>query len=97
MDRPREHYAKWKKPVRERFYIWFHPCVGSNEQTELTTKIEVNSQMKNRWQLVGGRLRSGRIEQKWKRTQGHGQQCGDYVWVEGIRELNGNGKKYNKN
>ena len=58
----------------------------SNEQTELTSKIEVNSQMKNRWQLVGGRLRSGRIEQKGKRTQGHEQQCGDCRGGRGNKE-----------
>ena len=40
----------------------------------------------------GGEVRGGRIEQKGKRTYGHGQQCGD-CWGEGsIRGLNGNGK-----
>ena len=34
----------------------------------------------------------GGIEQKGKRTHGHGQQCGD-CWGKGdIRELNDNGK-----
>ena len=36
------------------------------------------------------------IEQKGKRTHGHGQQCGDCWGEEGIRGLNGNGIKYNK-
>ena len=27
---------------------------------------------------VGGELESGGMEQKGKRTHGHGQQCGDY-------------------
>lgn len=41
-------------------------------------------------------LEGGRSEQKGIRTRGHRQQCG-YCWgEEGIRELNGNGKKYNK-
>ena len=31
------------------------------------------------------------------RTHGHGQQCGDWVGEGGIREVKGNGKKYNKN
>ena len=31
------------------------------------------------------------IEQKGKRTHGHGQQCGDCWGEEGIRELKGNG------
>ena len=42
----------------------------------------------------GGRewLRVGGIEQKGKRTHGHGQQCGDW-WGEGdIRGLNSNEK-----
>ena len=39
MDGPEEDYAKWNKPVRER-HFWFHSYVESNEQTELTIKIE---------------------------------------------------------
>ena len=40
------------------------------------------------WGGLGGRG----IEQKGKRTHGHGQQCGDCREEEGIRGLNGNGK-----
>ena len=49
--------------------------------------------MESRWQLVEvGSLGVGGIEQKGKRTHGHGQQCGD-CWGEGsIMELNSNGK-----
>ena len=36
-------------------------------------------------------LGSGGIEQKGKRTHGHGQQCGD-CGGRGISRLNGNGK-----
>ena len=43
-----------------------------NEQTELTGKIETDSQMENRLTALGGGM-----EQKRKRTHGHGQQCGD--------------------
>ena len=32
------------------------------------------------------------IEQKGKRTHGHGQQCGDCLHVGGLRGINGNGK-----
>ena len=39
-----------------------------------------------------GRSRGGGIEQKGKRTRGHGQQCGDCWGERGIRGLNGNGK-----
>ena len=43
--------------------------------------------------VEGGRLGGEGIEQKGKRTHGHGQQCGD-CWVVGaIRGLNGNGEK----
>ena len=50
---------------------------------------------------MGGRGGSGRIEQKEKRTHGHGQQCGDCRgWWRGeegnIRVLNSKGEKYNK-
>ena len=43
-----------------------------------------------------GRLAGGKIEQKEKRTHGHGQQSGDCggEWV--IRGLNGNAKIYKK-
>ena len=43
----------------------------------------------------GGRLGGGGIEQKGKRTHGHGQWCGDCWGEGGIRGLNGNGKNYN--
>ena len=43
---------------------------------------------------VGGKGVEG-LSKKEKRTHGHGQQGGD-CWRRGIRELNGNGKKYNK-
>ena len=47
--------------------------------------------------IVGGKfwgrkLVGGGIEQKGKRTHGHGQQCGDCWGEQGIRGLNGNGK-----
>ena len=45
--------------------------------------------------MLGG----GEIEHKGKKTHGHGQWCGDFWWEgrEGsMRELNGNGKKYNR-
>ena len=49
---------------------------------------------------MGGRLGAWGIEQKGKRTHGHGPQCGD-CWGKGcIKELNGNGTikiKYNNN
>ena len=44
----------------------------------------------------GGGVREGGIEQKGKWTHGCGQQGGDCRGGGGIRELNGNGKKYNK-
>ena len=40
----------------------------------------------------GGGLGGGGIEQKGKRTHGHGQQCGDCWRKEGIKGLNGNGE-----
>ena len=43
----------------------------------------------------GWRLGGGGIEQKGKKTHGHGQQCGDCEGAESIRGLN-NAKIYNK-
>ena len=44
MDGPEKHYAKWNKPVRERQIAYdFTHNVESNEQTELTSKIETDS------------------------------------------------------
>ena len=44
--------------------------------------------MTAKWGRLGGRG----IEQKGKRTHGHGQQCGDCGGWGGIRGLNGNVK-----
>ena len=66
----------------------------SNKQTELASKTETDQHMENRRQLVGGGLGVGGIEQKGRRTQGHGQQCGYHWGKEGLMELNGNGKIY---
>ena len=38
------------------------------------------------------RLKGGGMEQKGKRTHGHGQQCGDYWGEVDITGLKGNGK-----
>ena len=66
----------------------------SNEQTELTRKIE--DRFIDGEQMTangGGRLGRGGTEQKGKRTHGRGQQCGVCWGKGGIRGLNGNGKK----
>ena len=42
--------------------------------------------------MCGGWLGGGKIEQKGKRTHGHGQQCGDCLGEGAIRGLNTNGK-----
>ena len=63
---------------------------------------ELNEQEKerqtHRWRAddsYWGGLVGGEIEQKGKRTHGHGQQCGDCCGEAGIRGLNGN-EKFNK-
>ena len=43
MDGPGEHYAKWSKPVRERQVPYDFTHSESNENTEITRKIETNS------------------------------------------------------
>ena len=43
MDGPGEHYAKWNKQVRERQISMIYSYGESNEQTELTSKIETGS------------------------------------------------------
>ena len=56
----------------------------SNEQTELTSKIETNSLVESRMTAkVWGELEGRVVEQKGIRTHGHGQQCGD-CWGEGV-------------
>ena len=64
----------------------------SNEQDELTNKIKTDSQIESRLTAKGGgKLGSGGIEQKGKRTHGHAQQCVDFWGEDGIGGLNGNG------
>ena len=48
MDGPGEHYAKWKKPVREKQEPYDFPQVESNEQNELTSKPETDSLVESR-------------------------------------------------
>ena len=66
----------------------------SNEQTELTSKTDTDSQMESRMTASGGQGRAGGggTEQKGKGTHGHGQQCGDCCSGGSVRGLNGNGK-----
>ena len=48
--------------------------------------------MESRKTDTWGEVTGGGIEQKGKKTHGHGQQCGD-CWGEGVlRGLNGNGE-----
>ena len=68
----------------------------SNEQTEQMSKNRDRVIVREQMTAAVGGLEGGGIEQKGKRTRGHGQQHGD-CWVEGsIRGLIGNGGKYNK-
>ena len=61
--------------------------VESNEQTDRTGKIEIESRLTAR----GGRvLGGGGIKHKRKRTPGHGQQCGHGRREESARGTNGN-------
>ena len=69
----------------------------SNEHTELTRKMETDSQMESRWQLVGGGGEGLEGLNRKKRTQGHGQQCGDCRREGVIRELSHNGKNIMNN
>ena len=65
----------------------------SNDQTELTSEIGTNSQIESRLAAIDGWMLAGeRIEQKGKRTHGHGQQRGDCRRERDIRGLHGNGK-----
>ena len=55
----------------------------SNEQTELTGKIETDSEIENMMTSLGQEVVCSRgIKQKEKMTHGHGQQYGD-CWEEG--------------
>ena len=74
MDRSGEHYAKWNKPVRERQipYDFTHTWNLMNKLNKQNRLIDGDQMTAG-----GGRLGGGGIEQKGKRTHGHGQQCGD--------------------
>ena len=63
----------------------------SNEQTELTDKTETDSEIAD--DSGGGEVAGGGIEQRGKRTQGHGQQGGDCWGQAGVRGI---WKKYSK-
>ena len=56
----------------------------SNKQTELTSKIETDSQIESRLTVIAG-LGGRGTEQTGKGTDGHGQQCGDCREEVGIR------------
>ena len=65
----------------------------SNEETELTRKVETDSESR----LTALRMGVEGWKDQGKRTRGHGQQCGGCKGWEGdIRGVNGNGKNYNK-
>ena len=49
----------------------------SNEQTELTSKMETDSWMESRLTALGVMVNGWRDGQKDKRINGHGQQCSD--------------------
>ena len=51
--------------------------------------------MESRLTALGSGVRGGGMEQKRKRTHGHGQQCGDCWGAGSIRGLN-RMEKYNK-
>ena len=57
-----------------------------------TKKQNRNRLRESRLTALGGMVRSGGIEQKRKRTHGHGQQCSDCWEGGGIMGLNDNGK-----
>ena len=92
MDGPGEYHAKWSKPVIEdkHHYDFTHMWTLMNKLNQ-----QAKQRQTHRWRvgthLVGGKWEGGGIEQKGKRTHGHGQQCGDYRG-QGIKELHGNGK-----
>ena len=57
----------------------------SNEQAEITSKIETDSQIEGRLTALEGiGLEGCGTEQKRKRTHGHRQQCGDCWWRAGV-------------
>ena len=64
----------------------------SNEQTELTSKIETDSWIESRLTALGLGLGGGGIKLKRRRTHGHGHQCGDGEGEMGIRGTNSIGK-----
>ena len=66
----------------------------SNEQTELTSKIDIRLTESRVAAVVRGEDGGGGIGEKRKRTHAYLQQCGDCDGEGSIRRLNGN-KEYN--
>ena len=85
MDGPGDYYAKWDNLVRERYSIWSHSYVESNQQNNLTNKIETEAQIhRTYWQLSEGRGLGagikkvmGLMKKYVYMTHTHGQQYGD--------------------
>ena len=65
----------------------------SNEQIELTSKTKTDFKDGEQMTAKARGLVSGGMEQKGKRTHGHGQQCGDCGRGKGggIRGISDNG------
>ena len=69
MDGPREHSVKWNKPVKEKQVPYYFTHVESNEQTELTSKTEIDSYTEGRWHLKEGAMVGG-VEGLNKKEEG---------------------------
>ena len=68
--------------------IGFHSYVESNEQTELTSKTERDSEVESGLTALGGRLRGGGTEPKGKGFL----DMDNSVVIAGGQEATGNGK-----
>ena len=81
IDRPRKHYAKWNRPVRERqiSYDWTHMW----NLIKWTNKENRDRVIEREQADNCGEVRGWRDGARKKKFHGHGQQCGD-CWGERI-------------
>ena len=82
----------------------FEPRSSFNEQTELKSKIQMDSWIESRLSALEVGLRGGRMEQKRKKTLDKannvviaGARRGVGRWKSISGGINGNGKKHNTN
>ena len=92
-DETGEYCDKWNEHWWETNTIWSHLQEGSNEQNKLMSKIEPQAcNHGTDWQWPegmgegdnDGKEVKGLYKEHMWMTHGHGQQCGNWLWEQGV-------------